>query len=199
MPFDCDSISLTSGLTTFVASDGLEITEPGPRLRRDCSCGMAIDVSRIRPARDLRTVSDRCHSWLAANSITILRVSVGFVFFTFGMLKFFPGLSPAEHLAKETVGELTFGLVPGGIGIILVAAIETMLGLCLMSGRWLRLGMGLLGIALIGVLSPLALFFGQLFPRAWYEPTLTAQYVLMNVVLLGAALVIGTASPGRKR
>jgi len=33
--------------------------------------------------------------WMARHGITLLRISLGVVFLWFGMLKFFPGLSPA--------------------------------------------------------------------------------------------------------
>jgi putative oxidoreductase len=38
-----------------------------------------------------------------SHSIAILRVSLGIVFFAFGILKFFPGASPAEALVECTI------------------------------------------------------------------------------------------------
>ena len=38
-------------------------------------------------------------NWMAHYGIMFLRVSLGVVFFWFGVLKFFPGLSSAEDLA----------------------------------------------------------------------------------------------------
>jgi hypothetical protein len=41
---------------------------------------------------------------MARHGITLLRVSLGVVFFLwFGVLKFFPGLSPAQSLAARTI------------------------------------------------------------------------------------------------
>ncbi len=40
--------------------------------------------------------------WLIAHSIAILRVSLGAVFLVFGLLKFFPGVSPAKNLVEHT-------------------------------------------------------------------------------------------------
>ena len=37
----------------------------------------------------------RITRWLARYGILLLRISLGIVFFWFGVLKFFPGLSPA--------------------------------------------------------------------------------------------------------
>jgi uncharacterized membrane protein YkgB len=70
---------------------------------------------------------------------------------------------------------------------LLTALMECFIGLTLVTGRFLRTGLLVLGMALVGIMSPLALFFGDLFPGA---PTLEAQYVLKDVVLAAAGLVI---------
>ncbi|RQW06070.1 hypothetical protein EH222_09245, partial [candidate division KSB1 bacterium] len=49
----------------------------------------------------------RLTNWLAHHSLLLLRVSLGIVFFWFGVLKFFPGLSPAQDLAARTIEVLT--------------------------------------------------------------------------------------------
>ena len=41
--------------------------------------------------------------WVAEHGVTVLRISVGIIFFWFGVLKFFPTLSPAEDLAARTI------------------------------------------------------------------------------------------------
>ncbi|MCA9188607.1 MAG: hypothetical protein R3E01_04905 [Pirellulaceae bacterium] len=38
---------------------------------------------------------------------TLLRMSAGFVYFFFGVLRFFPDLSPGEMLASQTIMRLT--------------------------------------------------------------------------------------------
>jgi hypothetical protein len=56
-------------------------------------------------------------SWMARNGIRLLRISLGVVFLWFGVLKFFPGLSPAQTLAGDTIAVLSFGLLtPGPAG-----------------------------------------------------------------------------------
>ena len=134
-------------------------------------------------------------TWLSRHSITVLRVSLGMVFLGFGVLKFFPGVSPAEDLAIRTVDALTLGIVSGGPALWLTAAVECFIGMTLVSGRWLRAGLATLGLALIGILSPLVLFFRDLFPGA---PTLEAQYVLKDVVLAASGLVIGASALGAR-
>ena len=90
---------------------------------------------------------------------------------------------------------LTFGVLTGGAATGVVAAMESAIGLSLLTGRYLRLGLGLLGIAMVGILSPIVLFADRLFfSRAGFAPTLEAQYVLKDVVLLAAALVVAAAA-----
>jgi uncharacterized membrane protein YkgB len=134
--------------------------------------------------------------WLARHSVSLMRISLGFVFLAFGVLKFFPNVSPAENMAIEAMDGLTFGIVPGSVGLVLVAAMETAIGLSLLTGRYLRVGIALLGMAMIGVLSPLVLFPGELFSRSYNAPTLEGQYVVKDLVLLTSALVVGLRERG---
>ena len=71
------------------------------------------------------------HRFLRAHSIDMLRIVVGLVILAFGVLKFFPGVSPAEELTKMTTDKLSFGLVPGHIAIVIVATLESVIGLLL--------------------------------------------------------------------
>lgn len=128
--------------------------------------------------------------WLTRNSVPLVRMSLGLVFLAFGLLKFFPGISPAEAIAIRTTDALTLGIVEGDLARLFVAAMETAIGLSLLTGRYLRIGVGLLGIAMVGVLSPLVLFPGDLFSRAYNAPTLEGQYVVKDIVLLTSALVV---------
>ncbi len=134
--------------------------------------------------------------WMVAHSLTVLRVSLGSIFVLFGILKFFPNVSPAQELATRTTEVLTFGLVPAGVGIVLVAALECTIGLGLISGRFLRLTLALLGFQMVGAMSPLLFFTGDLFAGPYHAPTLTAQYILKDVVLISVGLVLGATLHG---
>lgn len=145
----------------------------------------------------MRTLEAACHRWLVAYSLAILRVSVGFVFLAFGLLKFFPGVSPAQNLVETTTGILTLGLMPGGIALVVVASMETIIGLCLLSGRGMRGAIYLLLAQLVGILSPLVLLTGRLFDGAGgVAPTLEGQYVVKDLIIVGAALVLATTING---
>ncbi len=68
--------------------------------------------------------------------------------------------------------------------------IETVAGLALISGVFARFGLVVLAIAFVGIFSPLVFFPGELFAAS--GPTLLGQYVLKNVVLVTAALVVAS-------
>jgi len=55
------------------------------------------------------------------NCFTLLSITIGIVYLWFGALKFFPHLSPAEDLAKNTINLLSFQLIPPNISIVLLA------------------------------------------------------------------------------
>jgi len=144
----------------------------------------------------LHALEERAHGWLIAHSIAILRVTLGVVFLAFGALKFFPGVSPAQNLVESTTDILMFGLVPGAVALVLVATMECVIGLCLISGRAVRSAVYLLIIQLVGILSPLVLLAGRLFDGPHGAPTLEGQYVFKDLILVGAALVVAATVRG---
>ena len=64
-------------------------------------------------------------------SNNLLALSIGLTYLWFGLLKFFPGLSPAEDLAQNTIDTLSFGLIPAELSLIFLAIWETAIGLLL--------------------------------------------------------------------
>jgi uncharacterized membrane protein YphA (DoxX/SURF4 family) len=147
-------------------------------------------------APSLDAIELQAARWLARHSVDLLRISLGLVFLGFGVLKFFPGVSPAEGLASETFAILTFGLVPHAVAMILIAALETTIGLLLISGRGLRLALALLAVQMVGILSPIVLLPGEMFRTDPIAPTLAGQYVMKDIVLGAAALVVAAKALG---
>jgi len=125
--------------------------------------------------------------------ITILRVSIGIIYLWFGMLKFFPGVSPAEDLAKETIQLLTFGLIKPDFSLVLLALWETVIGFLLISGLFVRVSMTLVVTHMICTFSPLLLLPQLSFTRLPYALTLVGQYIIKNIVIVSALLVIYTS------
>jgi len=134
--------------------------------------------------------------WMARHGIRLLRISLGIVFFWFGVLKFFPGVSPAQDLATRTIGVLTFGAVPPGAAITALAAWESAIGLALIFGILLRTTLLLLFLQMLGTIMPLFFFPAETFARIPYAPTLEGQYIIKNVVLISAAIVVGATVRG---
>jgi uncharacterized membrane protein YphA (DoxX/SURF4 family) len=146
--------------------------------------------------RALQALDAGIHRVLRGHSIVLLRIVVGLVILAFGVLKFFPGVSPVEELTKMTTDKLSFGLVPGHIAIVIVATLETIIGLLLITGRFLRLAVYLLFGQLIGVLAPLVLFTDRLFAGLHSAPTLEGQYVIKDLILVAAGFVVASTLPG---
>jgi putative oxidoreductase len=169
-----------------------EYTHAGLASRKDLVALRTFDV--------LEAWEAAIHRWLMRYSLTALRISMGAVYLAFGILKYFPGVSPAESLVLATTHLLSFGLVPAlipnGVVMVLLATLECFIGLILITGRSLRVAIYLLGGQLIGILSPAVLLAGRLYAGPYHMPTLEGQYVLKDVILAAAAMVIATTVRG---
>src|SRR5437667_11106468 len=97
----------------------------------------------------------RVTRWMARFGPLITRLGLGIVFFWFGVLKFFPGLSPAQDLAARTISVLSFGYVPPNISLPVLAAWECLIGLGLISGKFTRITLLLLFLQMFGTILPL--------------------------------------------
>lgn len=54
-------------------------------------------------------MDNKLNTWLTQNAMNLLRISIGVIYVWFGALKFYPNLSPADQLAKDTIYLITFG------------------------------------------------------------------------------------------
>jgi uncharacterized membrane protein YphA (DoxX/SURF4 family) len=139
----------------------------------------------------------RITHWMADHGLTLLRVSIGVVFVWFGVLKFWPDLSPADRLATATIDRLTFGLITEDLARVLLAVLETSIGIGLITGKFLRITLLLLVGQMLGAATPLFLFPETTWSGA-FVPTLEGQYILKNAVLVSAAIAIGATARGGK-
>lgn len=138
----------------------------------------------------------RITRWMAKYGIVLLRMGLGIVFLWFGVIKFVPGLSPSQDLAARTIQTLTFGLVPPSISVPLLAAWECLIGLGLITGKFMRATIFLLLVQILGTVTPLFLFPAETWRAFPVSPTLESQYIIKNIVLVSAALVIGATVRG---
>jgi uncharacterized membrane protein YphA (DoxX/SURF4 family) len=133
---------------------------------------------------------------MARHGIVLLRVSLGVVFLWFGALKFFPGLSPAQTLAGTTMSTLSFGILTPETAVFILAAWECLIGLGLIAGRFLRASLFLLWVQMLGTVTPLFLFPSECFTVVPIAPTLEGQYIIKNLVLVAAGIVVGATVRG---
>ena len=146
--------------------------------------------------KSLRPTDIRITAWMARHGVTFSRVALGIVFFWFGILKFFPGLSPAEQLAGRTIERMTFGVVTASTALPILATWEFAIGIGLFTGIALRATLLLLFVQMMGTLLPLAFYPAETFVIFPVVPTLEGQYIIKNVVLVSAAIVVGATVRG---
>ena len=144
----------------------------------------------------LDPIDIRITGWMARHGVTLTRLALGIVFFWFGVIKFVPGWSPAAELATRTIDILTFGLVPAKLSLPLLAAWEVAIGLGLLTCKFLRATLLLLFLQMPGTMLPLVFFPQETFTVFPYSPTLEGQYIIKNLVLIAAALVVGATVRG---
>jgi len=129
--------------------------------------------------------------WMANYGLLILRISLGIVFLWFGILKFFKGLSPAEDLVRNTVY-----FVDPDFFLPVLAAWESLIGIGLITGKFLRVTILLLFLQMPGTALPLLILPEKVWTVFPYGLTLEGQYIVKNLVLIGAGLVIGATVRG---
>jgi uncharacterized membrane protein YkgB len=142
-------------------------------------------------SRQFDTIDKAVTKWMAQHGITLLRISIGIVFFWFGALKLFPELSPAENLIRESI---TF--LPMNVFLPFLAVWEMAIGLGFITGRFMRLTILLLFLQMPGTISPVFLrpdLVWHVFP---FGLTLEGQYIVKNLVIISAALVVGATVRG---
>lgn len=125
--------------------------------------------------------------WMQRNATTLLRWSMGIVFIWFGALKLVPGLSPADGLIRASLSFL-----PLEYFMPVLALWEIAIGVGFLLGRGMRVTIMLLFLQMGGTLLPLVVtpdLVWKVFP---FVLTLEGQYIIKNVVLVSAAVAIGS-------
>jgi uncharacterized membrane protein YphA (DoxX/SURF4 family) len=133
----------------------------------------------------------RVTRWMAANGITLLRISLGVVFLWFGALKLVPGLSPAEDLVRTTLPFL-----PMNLFLPFLALWEMAIGIGFITGKFLRLTILLLFLQMPGTISPVFLQPDRVWSLFPFGLTIEGQYIVKNMVLIAAGIVIGSTVRG---
>ena len=118
----------------------------------------------------------------------IIAISIGIVYLWFGILKFFPNLSPAEEVAKDTINILFLGMIPSNISIIMLAIWETVIGLLLLTNNYQRLAITLALVHISLTFIPFIVFPDLSFGEVPFSFTLLGQYIAKNIIILSALI-----------
>ncbi len=131
-------------------------------------------------------LDERIARFMAKYGVPALRWAVGIVFIWFGALKLFPGMSPAEELVKHTV----YFFDPAWF-FPLLGVWEVLIGVCLLIRPLIRVAIFLLFLQMPGTFLPLVLLPDVCFTSFPFGLTLEGQYIVKNLVIISAALVVG--------
>lgn len=134
---------------------------------------------------NLRRIDQHIVAVLQKYGIATLRVSLAVVFIWFGVLKPF-GLSPAEALVKRTV----YWFSPD-VFFPILGWWEVAIGMCLLWRPLLRVALLLLFLQMSGTMLPLVILPEACFTVPPFGLTLEGQYIVKNLVLISAAIVVG--------
>ncbi len=130
--------------------------------------------------------------------ILALRISFGIIFIWFGVLKPL-GLSPAEPLVIATVRWLP--LFDAEVWLIIIGWWEVAIGITFLFRKTIRVAIGLLALQMVGTFMPLILLPAVTFQAGHlpYGPTMEGQYIIKNLLIISAALVVGGTVRGSKK
>jgi uncharacterized membrane protein YphA (DoxX/SURF4 family) len=126
---------------------------------------------------------------MRSSSSIAIRLSFGIIFIWFGILKPLH-LSPAEGLLKATVVWLPFGSPDNWL--IIIGWWEVVIGIFFLFQKTTRLAIILLMAQMVGTFMPLVFL-----PEITFQsnnvllPTLEGQYIIKNLIIISAALVLG--------
>jgi uncharacterized membrane protein YphA (DoxX/SURF4 family) len=133
-----------------------------------------------------RRISDVMRSY----GVGALRVSLAVIFIWFGLLKPL-GLSPAAPLVLQTVEWMPLLEPSTWLGII--GWWEVLIGVTFLFRRTLRFAIALLALQMVGTFMPLVILPGVTFQenRFPYGLTMEGQYIIKNLLIISAAMVVG--------
>ena len=117
------------------------------------------------------------------------RYLIGIIFLWFGLLKLLGEVSATSIIAKSVYWLDADTIVP------ILGAWEVMMGVCLLFRSTIRFAIALFFIRLPGTFLALVYHWDECFTDSIFTPTIQGQYLLKELTLVGAALVIASTLP----
>lgn len=145
------------------------------------------------PSQRIEKWDEAISTWMNRHGRRLLRYSLAAVFIWFGALKMV-GSSPANDLVSRTI----YWLPPDKF-LPVLGAWEMAIGVCLLFRPLLRPGLLLLFLQMPGTFLPFIVVPELCFESFPFVLTVEGQYIVKNVVLIGAALVVGGTIHPRKQ
>jgi len=131
--------------------------------------------------------------WMDQYGLFLLRIFVAIIFIWFGALKLLD-MSPESELIRKTVYWVSPNLFMPFLGCWEVA-----IGITLLYHSLIRISILLLFLQLPGTMLPFFIRPEICFNTIPFGPTLEGQYIIKNLVLVGAAFVIGSKVRQQKK
>ncbi|WP_148232065.1 doxx family protein [Maribacter sp. HTCC2170] len=120
----------------------------------------------------------------------LLESSIGLIYIWFGALKFFPGLSPAEKLAGETLSVIVFHSIDQQLLLWGLAIMELIIGISLLFRSRSRIVISLVFLHMAGTLLPFFFFPDLAFNNPPFGFSIIGQYIMKNLVIICALIII---------
>ncbi|MAT38355.1 MAG: hypothetical protein CL946_01990 [Ectothiorhodospiraceae bacterium] len=124
-------------------------------------------------------------AWMSKHGIAFLRYTLAIIFIWFGALKPL-GISPAAELVKNTVYWFN-----GDDFLVILGVWEVLIGVFLVVPKMTRAAILLLFLQMPGTMLPLVLLPEVCFTDFPYGLTLEGQYIIKNLILISAGIVVG--------
>tara|TARA_Y100000385_G_scaffold202221_1_gene209486 strand:- start:60 stop:488 length:429 start_codon:yes stop_codon:yes gene_type:complete len=119
----------------------------------------------------------------------LIRIPIFIIFFWFGFLKIID-LSPAQQLVKDTVYWMPF--LSAESWTFVIGVWEVLIAICFLFKRTTLIAMVLLFLQMSGTFLPLLILPDVTFQNSNpLLPTLEGQYIIKNIIIITAALIIG--------
>lgn len=147
---------------------------------------MLHNTSKLRFDTYFDLLDQRITHWMARNGLLLMRLGLGIVFFWFGALKLLPHLSPAEDFVRRTIY-----FIDPHLFLPILAIWEMLIGLGLITGKWMRVTLFLLFLQMPGTALPFLILPRETWTVFPYGLTLEGQYIIKNLVLVSAGIVLG--------
>ena len=167
-----------------------------PRLPSMASVVRLRRLFAVSPALALAHAEQWLVRRMAHNGLLVTRFALGLIFLWFGLLKLLPGVAPIDVLAEKTLMMLTFNVFRPETCLHVLAGFECVIGLGLLTGRFVRVVLILLFFQMAGTFTPLILLHRETWIHFPYFPSFEGQYIIKNLVLISGGLIVGATVRG---